>query len=328
VSGSVATVPARASAGARALSRLRPARNRPPAVPLTGKERWGRRALLAPALIYTIVVTQIPFLVTLFYSLHSWNLLRGSEREWIGLGNYTDFFRDARFREAALNTIVLTAASVFIAMAIGIALALLLDRKFLGRGVVRTLLISPFLIMPAAAALLWKNPMFDPVFGLLNFVLGPFGAGETDWISQHPKGAIITVAVWQWTPFMMLIVLAGLQGQDRDVLNAARTDGASPGRIFRTLTFPHLRPYIELGLVLGTIFLVQQFDAIFMITQGGPGTATTNIPYFLYVETFRRFEIGQAAALAVVVVIFTIVIASFALRVISNLFSDEAMEAR
>ncbi len=301
-------------------------RKRAPAVELPARERWARRAMLAPALIYTIVVTQIPFLVTLWYSLTSWNLLTGSGRRWVGLQNYIDFLEDSAFRSAAWHTVALTTLSVLLSMVLGIGLAVLLDRKFLGRSIVRTLLITPFLITPAAAALLWKNPLFDPVFGLINFVLRPFGLGHVDWISQYPMAAVVTVAVWQWTPFMMLIVLAGLQGQDRDTLNAARVDGAPPWRIFTRLTLPHLRPFIELGIVLGSIFLVQSFDLIFLMTQGGPGDATTNIPYFLYLVTFRKFDIGAAAALAVVVVIVTIIIAKFALNVISSLFSDAAME--
>ena len=259
----------------------------------------------------------------MYYSLLSWNLLRPGSRRFVGLANYRLFFTDKGFRTAALNTVVLTASSVILSMVLGVALAILLDRKFLGRGVVRTLLVTPFLVMPTAAALLWKTTLLNPVFGIVNFVLSPFGVGETDWVSLHPMASIIVVLTWQWTPFMMLIVLAGLQSQPTDILEAARVDGAGPFAVFRRLTLPHLRPYIELGILLGSIFLIQTFDAIFMITQGGPGQATTNIPYFLYLRAFRAFDIGQAAALGVVVVIFSILIATVALRVMSTLFRQE-----
>jgi sorbitol/mannitol transport system permease protein len=159
-------------------------------------------------------------------------------------------------------------------------------------------------------------------------VLSPFGVHHVDWINTYPKATIITVLTWQWTPFMVLILLAGLQSQPGDVLEAARVDGASSWQVFRWMTIPHLRQYMELGVVLGSIYLVQAFDAIFMITSGGPGQKTTNIPFFLYEVAFRSFDIGRASAMGVVVVILTILVATFALRTISGLFSDEGMEGR
>jgi sorbitol/mannitol transport system permease protein len=284
-------------------------------------EGWIRRAPLMPALVFTIIVTQVPFLFTLFYSLQSWNLVRPGSRQFVGLSNYANVFTDTTFRTAALNTIVITGSVVLISMVLGIALALLLDRKFLGRGIVRTLLITPFLVTPVAAALLWKTTMFDPVYGIINFVLSPLGVGEIDWISRYPLPTVITELVWQWTPFMMLLVLAGLQSQPREVVEAARVDGASSMRLFRELTLPHLRRYIELGLVLGAIYVVNTFDAIYMMTQGGPGTASTNLPFYLYQRAFLGFDIGQAAALGVVVVAGTIIVSTIALRLIFTSFS-------
>ena len=302
--------------------------SRKPKSEISPREKWARRSLLAPALIYCIVLTQIPFLVTVWYSMQSWNLLRPGSQEFVFLANYVEVIVQPAFRTALLNTVVLTVGAVVGSVLFGLALALLLDRKFLGKGLARTLLVAPFLVMPTAAALIWKTTMFHPVYGTVNFFLSPFGVGNLDWASRFPMASIIIVTVWQWTPFMMLILLAGLQGQDRSMLEAARVDGAGSFMIFRRLTFPHLRPYIELGVLLGSIFIVQTFDAIFMITQGGPGRATTNVPYYLYLEAFRRFEIGQAAALGVVVVIATIVIATLALRVVSNLFRAEGMMAK
>jgi sorbitol/mannitol transport system permease protein len=182
--------------------------------------------------------------------------------------------------------------------------------------------------MPVAGALLWKTTMLNPVFGIVNWVLKPFGVGTLDWASRFPMPTIITVAVWQWTPFMMIILLSGLQSQSTDILEAARVDGAGNWQIFRRLTLPHLRTYMELSVLLGSIFIVQTFDSIFIITQGGPGQATTTLPYFLYLQAFRRFEIGQAAALAIVTTIGTIIIATFALRVLSNLFKGEELAPR
>jgi sorbitol/mannitol transport system permease protein len=126
----------------------------------------------------------------------------------------------------------------------------------------------------------------------------------------------------------MLILLGGLQSQDRSILEAARVEGAGSFQIFRYLTLPHLRQYLELGVVLGSIYIVQTFDSIFMITQGGPGTATTNLPFDLYLKAFRAFNVGQAAALGVIVVILTILVATVALRVVSRIFNDEGVSSR
>ncbi|MFE9689476.1 carbohydrate ABC transporter permease [Micromonospora sp. NPDC005806] len=301
-----------AGAGAARRRTVRP-------VPGRARQRWTRRAPLLPALIFAIVVTQIPFLVTLYLSTLDWNALRPGRRAFVGLANYGEVLTDARLRAALLNTVVLTAASVVLSVLLGLGLAILLDRRFPGRGVVRTLLITPFLVMPMAAALLWKHAIYNPSYGLINGIVG----GSTDWVSRYPMFSVVTTLVWQWTPFMMLIILAGLQSQSLETLEAARVDGAGPWQTFTRVTLPYLRPYLELGALLGSIYLVQTFDAVFTITQGGPGTATTNLPYEIYLTTFRKFEYGEAAAAGVVVVIGTIVVATFALRVISSLFRME-----
>ena len=301
-----------------------PRRRPPEPKKLTRAERWKRRGPLLPALIFAIILTQIPFVFTLFYSFQQWNLLRPESRQWVGLDNYGKVFTDPLFRNAAVNTVVLTVSTVLLSLVVGLVFALILDQKFLGRSVARTLLITPFLVMPTAAALVWKTSMYNPVFGLINWFLSPFGVGNVDWVSQYPMLSIIMVLTWQWTPFMMLIMLAGLQSQPSEVLEAAKVDGANSFGTFRQLTLPHLRPYMELGTLLGTIYLIQVFDQVFMITQGGPGQATTNLPYFIYLEAFRAFSVGEAAAAGVIVVAATIIIATFALRVVSSLFAEEA----
>jgi sorbitol/mannitol transport system permease protein len=217
----------------------------------------------------------------------------------------------------------MTAVAVIISMVLAVALALLLNQKVLGRGVARTLLITPFLIMPVASALLWKTTMLDPTYGLVNWLLSPFGVHHVAWLSTHPLGSIIVVLIWRWTPFMTLIVLAGLQGQPLDVLEAARVDGAGALVIFRRMIFPHLRPYIELGTLLGSIYIVNTFDEVYSMTQGGPGTSTTNMPYYLYEQAFQAYNIGGAAALGVITVIIVMIIATFALRLIASVFQFE-----
>ncbi|GGT93032.1 carbohydrate ABC transporter permease [Streptomyces coeruleorubidus] len=292
--------------------------------------KWKRRIPLLPALIFTVVVTQLPFVATLIISTFQWNILKPGERHFTGLSNFSFVFTDERLRTAVLNTVVLTASVVVISVILGLGLAMLLDRRFAGRGLARTLLIAPFLVMPVAASLLWKHAIYNPDYGLLNGTLNAayrlFGAdnGPTvDWISSYPMPAVVISLVWQWTPFMMLILLAGLQAQPGDVLEAARMDGASALQTFRHITLPHLRQYIELGVLLGTIYVVQTFDAVFTITQGGPGSRTTNLPYEIYLTMFRKYEYGEAAAAGVVVVLGAFVIATFALRTIASLFREE-----
>ena len=287
------------------------------------REKWQRRLPLLPALIYVVVVTQVPFIVTLYYSFQNyfWNQPGGAT--WAGVSNYKEVFTDPNFRAALWRSVTMTALAVIFAMALGIALAVLLDKKFLGRGVVRTLIITPFLVMPAAAALIWAGPMLDPNFGLLNYLLEPFGVNHVAWLTTHAYGSVIVVMVWQWTPFMTLIVLAGLQGQAQDALEAARVDGANAWAIFRELTLPHLRPYIELGILLGSIYLVNVFDQVRLMTNGGPGTSTTTLPFYIYQKVNYAFDIGGSAAAGVVTVVLTIIVASFALRLFARVFQFE-----
>ncbi|MEU7532007.1 sugar ABC transporter permease [Saccharothrix sp. NPDC042600] len=286
--------------------------------------RWVRRAPLLPALLFTVVVTQLPFVATLVISLMRWNSLDPANRGFAGLDNYVAVFTDPDLRAAIWTTVVLTASVVVVSLLLGLGLALLLDRKFFGRGAVRTMLIAPFLVVPVAAALLWKHALYNPEYGLFNGALTwLFGddAPQPEWISGMPLIAVEASLVWQWTPFMMLILLAGLQSRPQDAVEAARIDGATPWQVFRHLTLPHLRPYLELGALLGSIYIVQNFDAVFTITSGGLGTA--NLPYTIYQTFYQAHDYGQASAAGVVVVVGSIVIATFALRVVSSLLREE-----
>ncbi|WP_282797602.1 sugar ABC transporter permease [Streptomyces sp. CC224B] len=307
----------------------------PARVPATAPRRtrgrlraWATRAPLLPALVFMVAVTQLPFVATLVISFYDWNALYPDARAFTGLANYQEVLTDADLRESVGTTILLTVTVVLASLVIGLGLALLLDRRFRGRGVVRTLLITPFLLVPVAAALLWKHVLYNPEYGLFNGLLhwvGGDGAAQPDWISSTPLLAIELALIWQWTPFMMLILLAGLQSRDTELIEAARMDGAGTWQIFRHLTLPHLRRYLELGALLGSIYIVQNFDAVFTITSGGLGTA--NLPYTVYQSFYQAHENGLASAAGVLVVIGSIVIATFALRVVSSLFREEASRA-
>jgi sorbitol/mannitol transport system permease protein len=283
---------------------------------------WRRRLPLLPALLFTIVVTQVPFVLNIYYSFTDWTVNPPTPRTFVGFDNYRELAGDEFFREAAVTSIVMTVSAVLLSLAFGTLLAILIDRQFFGRGVVRTLLITPFLIMPVVAGLIWKDQMFSKLFGVVNWGLERLGQDSIAFVSNHPTFSIVTVLVWQWTPFMMLIVLAGLQSQSQDVLEAAKVDGATAFGTFRQLTLPHLRRYLELGALLGTIYLIQVFDHIDVMTGGGPGS--TNIPRFVYERSIGGgWLFGQASAYSIAVVVASIIVATAALRVLSSLFKGE-----
>ena len=301
-----------------------------PASTLSSAAKWALRAPLVPALVFMFLVTQLPFLVTIVVSFMNWNALYPNEIGFGFLNNYINVFTDDSLRGAVVTTVVLTVVVVLISTVLGLGIALLLDRRFLGRGIVRTMMIAPFLVVPIAAALVWKHALLNPTYGLFNGLLtviwGLFGqaqnAPQPDWVSDFPLASVELTLVWQWTPFMMLILLAGLQSRPLDVIEAARVDGASEWQLFRYLTLPHMRQYIELAITLGAIYIVQNFDAVFTITSGGLGTE--NLPYAIYQEFFVAQDYGAASAAGVVVVFGTIVISTFALRTVSSLLKEEA----
>ena len=217
-----------------------------------------------------------------------------------------------------MATVQITALSVTLAVLFGLLFAVLLDRQFRGRALARTLMITPFLIMPAAASLIWKYSMFDTNIGMVNWVLRSLGLPLVSWGTEHPMATVVIVLTWQFTPFMMLILLAGLQGQDKGILEAALVDGAGPWRTFTWITLPHLRMYIEIGVLLGSVIILQVFDPIAILTKGTGGTKT--LAYLLYERAFIGLDIGQAAAYGVVTVILTIIVATIALKSVFKVF--------
>jgi len=287
------------------------------AAPQNTKSR-GARGLVLPALFVALVLTQIPFLVTIYFSLLEWNQLRPADIHFNWFANYAVVFTGPDFISSLWATVTITGASVVLSVLFGLLLAVLLDRKFIGRSVVRTLMITPFLIMPAAAALIWKWSMLDANVGMVNWALGLVGIPPVEWNTDVPWVTIVMLLTWQYTPFMMLILLAGLQSQSREVLEAASVDGAGPLRTFQWMTLPHLRQYIEIAVLLGSIMLLQVFDPIAIMTKGTGGTKT--LSYLLYERAFIGLDIGQAAAFGVVTVIITIAVATVALRALFTVF--------
>jgi len=285
------------------------------------KKGWIRRVPLLPALVFTIILTQIPFIATLIISFMNWQANYPNEIFFGTLNNYATVFTDPALRSSVFFTVVLTVTVVIVSLAIGLGISLLLNRSFFGRGAVRTMMITPFLIVPVAAALLWKHAIYNPVYGLLNGILTMLGIqAQPDWITDFPRLAIEVQLIWYWTPFMTLILLAGLQSRPGDVLEAASVDGANSWQTFRWITMPHMRRYLELGGLLGSIYVIQTFDTVFVMTAGSLGTA--NLPFTVYETLYSAQDYGLASAQGVVVVIFSIAIATFLLRTVSTLFEE------
>ncbi|KQX69778.1 carbohydrate ABC transporter permease [Angustibacter sp. Root456] len=285
---------------------------------LKRRAMWTNRALLLPAFVFLLLLTQVPFLVTIWYSLTKWNLLYPKDRAFGGLSNYASALSSGDLWPSIVATVLITTFSVLLALACGMLFAVLLDRQFRGRAIARTLMITPFLVMPAAAALIWKYSMFDTNIGMLNWVSRSLHLPVVSWSTEHPMATVVIVLTWQFTPFMMLILLAGLQGQPREVIEASMVDGAGPWRTFTWITLPHLRMYIEIGVLLGAVIILQVFDPIAILTKGTGGTKT--LAYLLYERAFIGLDVGQAAAYGVVTVILTIIVATIALKTLFKVF--------
>jgi sorbitol/mannitol transport system permease protein len=281
-----------------------------------------RIALLAPALVFLVAMTQAPFALTLWYSFHTWILTSPQlGHPWVGLDNFRyEIQHDPVFRSAVVNSLEITGLIVGVSLVFGLGLALLLQRSFPLRGVVRSLMITPFFVMPTVNAVVWKNLFLNPIFGFVSWVTTSVGLGRIDWLATHAKLSIVGMAAWQWTPFMMLILLAGLQGIPEDVREAARIDGAGPFLEFRRITLPMLGPYIELAVLLGVIYVLQLFGEIFVATQGGPGTETTTVPYYVYQTIAQANDVGTASTQGALAIVFASVIAALLLRLLARTF--------
>lgn len=279
-------------------------------------ERERRKFFSAPTLFILVIITQVPFVLTLYYSFQNWNLLRPGALNWVGLRNYARAFENPDFLRILWNTLVLSLSVVIITFVLGMIFALLLNRPFPGRGLARTLLISPFLVMPVVTAVLWKNVLLNPGFGLARYVLSLFGLPAIDWLGHYAMLSIVATVSWQWTPFVMLILLAGLQSLPESTLEAASLDGATGFKLFRYIILPHLRTFIEIALLMEVLFILNIFGEIFVMTTGGPGIDTTNLPFEIYKEGFLRWNVSRAAAFGVLAVILANMIMTLFLRVL------------
>lgn len=276
--------------------------------------RW----LQAPSIILLFLWMIVPLSMTVYFSTIRYNLLYPERSGFVGLSNYEFFYTDPAFWPALLNTLVLVGSVLLITVVLGLAIAVLIDRPFWGRGIVRVLLISPFFIMPTVNALLWKNMMMNPIYGLFAVVSTAFGAQPVNWLSDYPLFSVILIVSWQWTPFAILIFMTSLQSQDREQKEAALLDGAGFWSQFWNLTLPHLARPIAIVLMIQMIFHLSIFAEIFVTTAGGPGTQSTNLAFLIFSQALQGFDVGVASAGGVFAIILANIAAIFLVRLIGK----------
>ncbi len=276
------------------------------------------RALLAPAVVTLFLWMIVPLVMTLYFSVVRYNLMQPGVKEFIGLANFEYFVTDPDFGPSVLNTLLLLGSVIAITVVFGVALALLVNEPFPGRGIVRVLLISPFFVMPTANALLWKHMMMNPIYGVLAQVWIFFGSTPVDWLTDHPLFSVIVMVAWQWLPFACLIFITSLQSLDRDQMEAAGMDGANPFQKFWFLVLPHLARPIAVVIMIEMIFLMSIFAEIFTTTGGGPGNASTNVAFLIFKQALMNFDVGVASAGALFAVLLANIAAVFLIRMIGK----------
>ena len=276
------------------------------------------RLLMAPAVGTLFLWMIVPLVMTVYFSTIRYNLMQPEATGFIGLANYEFFVTDPSFGTAVLNTLVLLASVIAITVVGGIALALLINDPFPGRGVVRMLLISPFFVMPTVNALMWKHMMMNPIYGVFAQVAQFFGAQPIDFMADWPLLAVILMVAWQWLPFACLIFITALASMNREQLEAAGMDGANYLQQLRYMYLPHLGRSIAVVIMIELIFLLSVFAEIFTTTGGGPGDASTNVAFLIYKQALLGFDAGVASAGALLAVVLANIVAVFLVRMIGK----------
>lgn len=284
----------------------------------TQQTRSLARFMMAPSVVLLFVWMIVPLVITVWFSFQQYNPLNPIRDGFVGFSNYALFYSNPAFLQSILNTLVLVGSVLLITVIGGILLALLIDQPMWGQGIVRILVISPFFVMPPVAALVWKNMIMHPQYGVFADIARFFGAQPIDWFGQHPMMAIIIIVAWQWLPFATLILLTALQSLDGEQKEAAEMDGAGFVSRFIYLTLPHMSRAITVVILIQTIFLLSVYAEILVTTNGGPGYASTNLPFLVYQKALLEFKIGQASAGGVIAVILANIVAFFAMRAVGK----------
>lgn len=264
-------------------------------------------AFVLPSVVYLAAITLAPFLYALVISLRQYDLLNPmAGHPFVGLENYREALGAGRFWGSTLTTLIYVVAAVGLETVLGLAVALLFTQEFPGRRVARALVLVPMMTTPVVIGLTWRM-LYDPDAGLLNYVTSLMGLGSHAWLANPATSlmAVIAVDVWQWTPFMILMMLAGLESLSPDHLEAASIDGASPWQTFWSVMLPQLAPTLAVAVTIRALDAIKTFDLIFIMTNGGPGTVTENLSMYAYKLGFVYFRFGDGTAVAF---LFTILV--------------------
>ncbi len=267
--------------------------------------------LLAPTVLLLLALTVYPLIYSIVAMLHTVNVRTG-ERSFVGLQNFIDMVKDPFFWNALKNTAIYTSSAVTVEFMLGLGLALLLNTKIVGRGIFRSLMLSPMMLPPIVAAIIFKV-IYIPNFGVLNWFLALFGIEGIVWEASVNTAllSLVLVDIWEWTPFMFLILLAGLQALPLEPYESAKVDGGSEVQIFFYITFPLLKPAILIALLLRIMDTLRIFDQVFIMTEGGPANATETMSLYIYRHGFRFSNIGYATAMSFIMLILTVMISNF-----------------
>ncbi|MGH7121202.1 MAG: carbohydrate ABC transporter permease [Acetobacteraceae bacterium] len=277
-------------------------------------------ALSLPALLVCIGIV-IPFVTSIWYSLERYNLAMPYLRRFIGVGNYISLITDPDFWNTVKVSMIYTASTVGVELVLGLAIAMLLRERTRLNNIISIALLMPLMTAPAIAALMWKL-MTNPSFGVLSWVVAGLGIHNFKWASD-PTTAMFTVVLvdtWVYTPFMMILLLAGLRSLPTQPFEAAELDGVHPAFVFFRITLPMLMPYIFTAVLFRLLDSIQQFDIVYAMTQGGPGNSLLVFQVRAYLEFFQYTNVGRSAAILMVLWVIT--------YVLSDLFVKQWLKLR
>jgi multiple sugar transport system permease protein len=254
-----------------------------------------------PAVLFVVLMMLFPIIYTVRISFFEWSMSATTPPKWVGLSNYMGLLKDNRFWHAAGSTFYFTVAALAVEVVLGIGIALLLSREFRGKHIAKTVFLLPMVATPVAMGLVWML-IYEPTIGLANTLLKSLGFKPLLWLAspQQVIPSLIIVDVWEWTPMIALIVMAGLATLPGDPYEAADVDGASAWRKFVSITLPLLRPTILTAAMLRLIDVLKTFDIIYATTQGGPNFASETLNLYGYVLGFQYFKLGMASSLLVI----------------------------
>lgn len=274
--------------------------------------RW---AFMVPAAVLLLAVLAYPIFYTIEISFSRFDLATFSAVEWVGWENYAHVLDDYRFWESMKVTVVYLVFALPLQIVLGFGIAFLINAEWRGRNVVRALFIIPMVVAPVVAGGLWRM-ILDPLWGMVNYVLGLVGIEALDWFGDPTlaMAALIIIDTWRWTPFVILTATAALLALPRDVFEAAEIDGANWWSKLWSITLPLLVPIIAATFVVRWLGAVKMFDIALAATYGGPGGATNVINLFIYEEAFRSLRFAESAAMAVIILVVTMVLTALFLR--------------